>query len=802
MIKNYCKIAWRNLVKNKTFAFINIVGLSVGLTCFMLIAAFVYDELSYDRYSAQASQLYRVGIHLDANGGTTDFPMVDAAVGNGIKETFPEVLASTRYQGGPALFVKYNDKQFKEEKTVYLDSNFLNTFSIPLIEGDQHTALNEPMTVVISNTTAHKYFGTETALGKTLTVGNEGYKVTGVYDKVPDNSHFHFDMAMSSASIRRNYAETWSNVTHFTYLVLQPGTDAAKLEAKLPQVVSKYVVPEIQQDMGVSLAEAQKSISTFRFYLQPITDIHLRSHTKYELEAGGDSNYLYIFGALAIFILLLACVNFVNLSTAAASKRAREVGIRKVMGSLRGQLVIQFLAESLLLSFIATIIALGIVYALLPAYNNLAGKQISFGFFLTPQALLAAAGVCMLVGILAGIYPSFFISAFKPIRVLKGALTGQRRSILRSSLVVFQFTVSTALIIATIVVYRQLDYMQNKKLGYNKEQVLIIQDTYSLGNNQRAFKQQLLQDTRVQSASLSSSVPAINRMDGTQIYAKSLNPGDARNEIQTGIYRVDYDYLPTLGMQLAGGRNFSKDFPSDSAAVLVNETAVKELGITGNPIGRTIVRSGRREFTIVGVVKDFHFASARQKIAPLLMLLSNNGGTVIAKIKTPDIKGFLADVKQQWASFGAEAPFNYTFLDDRFTALYAAEEKTGKLFTLFAILSILIASLGLFGLVAFTTEQRTREIGIRKVLGASVQQVLLLVSKDFLYLVLIAFVIAIPTTWWTMTKWLDDFAYRTTISWWIFGAAGIMALLVAILTVSAQAVKAALSNPVKSLRSE
>jgi putative ABC transport system permease protein len=803
VIKNYFKIAWRNLVKNKTFAFINIVGLSVGLTCFLLISAFVYDELQYDRYAKNADQLYRVGIHLDANGGTTDFPIVDGAVGQGIKNAFPEVTDFTRIMNAGTFFAQYNDKQFKEEKSAFVDSNFLNMFSIPLTVGDQRTALVEPMSIVVSQATANKYFGSEPALGKTLTIDGDSYKITGVFDKIPDNSHFHMDMVRSMSSIRRSRPETWSNVSHATYLQLQPGADAAKLETKLPQLVSKFVVPEIQQDMGVSLAEAQKSVNTFRFYLQPVTAIHLYSHTKFEMEANGDINYLYIFGALAIFILLLACVNFTNLSTAAASKRAREVGIRKVMGSVKAQLVAQFLAESLLMSFVATIIAIGLIYAVLPGYNQLAGKQISFSFFLSVQSLLASLAICLLVGILAGIYPSFFISAFKPIKVLKGALSGQsRRSVLRSSLVVFQFTVSTALIIATIIVYRQLDYMQNQKLGYSKEQVLVIQDSYTLGNNEKAFKEKLQQDPRVKSATISWSVPVNGRNDGTQLFAKPLNDKDPHNEIQVAIYRVDYDYIPTLGMQVAAGRNFSRDYSPDSAAALVNETAIKELGITGNPIGRTIVRSGRKEFTIVGVVQDFHFASARQKIAPLMMLLGNNNGQVIAKVAATDISAFLTDVKKDWAAFSSGTPFTYSFLDERFEALYTAEKKTGQLFSLFAIVSILIASLGLFGLVAYTTEQRTREIGIRKVLGASVQQVLILVSKDFLYLVLIAFVIAIPATWWAMTKWLEDFAYRTTVSWWIFLAAGIVALLIAVFTVSIQAIKAALANPVKSLRSE
>ncbi len=803
MIKNYFIIAWRNVVKNKAFSFINVFGLSVGLACFMLIAAFVYDELNYDRYAARASQIYRVGLHLDENGGTTDFPIVDIAVGQGIKNAYPEVADVTRYAGAGYMYMNYKDKKFKEEKIAFLDSNFLQTFSIPLAEGNVNSALTEPSSIVISRAMAVKYFDKEPALGKLLTAEDKAYKVTGVFEKMPGNSHFHFDMAISMSSQRKRN-ETWSNISHYTYLILKPGTNPKQLEAKLPQLVAKFVVPEIQNDMGISLAEAQKSVNTFRFFLQPLTAIHLHSNTKFELEPNGDINYLYVFGALALFILLLACVNFTNLSTASAGKRSKEVGIRKVMGSLKAQLVAQFLAESILLSLFAALIALGMVYAILPAFNNLSGKQIDIRFFLQYTSLLTILGVSLLTGILAGIYPSFFLSAFKPIKVLKGHLSAQpRRSILRGSLVVFQFVVSTALIISTLVVYRQLHFMQNQKLGYDKEQMLIIQDTYDgLGNNEPAFKQKLLQDNRVVNVSISAAVPVNGSLNGTQVFVKPLQQNDPHKEIQARIFRIDYDYLSTLGMKITAGRNFSLDYPSDSSGVIVNETAVRELGISGNPIGRTIVRSGRREFNIVGVVQDFHFTSAKQKIAPLMMLPGNNGGAVIAKIKTTDIKGFIADTKKQWEAFSPATPFSYTFLDDRFAALYAAEEKSGQIFTIFAIISIVIACLGLFGLVAYTIEQRTKEIGVRKVLGASVQQVLLLVSKEFLYLVLIAFVIAIPTTWWVMNKWLQDFAYRTTINGWVFAMAGIIALFIAGITISFQAIKAALMNPVKSLRSE
>lgn len=803
MIRNYLIIAWRNLVRNKTFSFINVFGLTVGLTCFLLIAAFVYDELSYDRYAKDAAQMYRVQLHLDENGGTTDFPMVDGAVGRGIKDNFAEVTSVTHMQRRYGLYFQYNGQTYKEEKVAILDDNFLTSFSIPLIAGDPKTALREPNSIVLSQPTAVKYFGDQPAIDKLLTVKDQTFKVTGVFEPLPGNSHFHFDLAYSMSSIPVTHA-TWSNVSHYTYVTLRPGTDPRQLEAKFPQLVAKYVVPEIQQDMGVSLVEAQKSVNTFRFFLQPITDIHLHSNTKYELEANGDMSYVYIFGALALFILLLACVNFTNLSTASAARRAREVGIRKVMGSLKGQLVGQFLAESMLLSLIATTLAICVVFMLLPAFNHLSGKQLTMSFFLQGFTLAGAFAVSLLTGILAGLYPSFVLSSFAPIKVLKGRLSAQPSGhLLRSGLVVFQFVISTALIISTLIVYRQLHFMQHQKLGYDKDQVLIIQDTWAgLGTNEAAFKQKIVQDRRVSSATLSYSIPANGVGDGTQAYLKPEREGDPRQEIQTGIYRVDYDYLQTLGMHMKQGRFFSPDFPSDSSAVIVNETAVQSLGIKGNPIGRTLVRSGRREFTIVGVVQDFHTATARQKIAPLMMLLGRSSGALMVKVKSADMKDFLAATRETWRSFSPLTPFTYTFLDDRFARLYSSEERSSQLFSVFAVISIVIACLGLFGLVAYTVEQRTREIGIRKVLGASVQQVLLLVSKEFLYLVGIALVIAVPASWWAMTQWLEDFAYRTRIDAVVFILAGVIALLIAAVTISFQAIRAALMNPVRSLRNE
>ena len=812
MLRNYVKIALRNLWRNKVFSLINVLGLSIGLTACLLIAAYVQDETHYDRFASRAGDIYRVNLGV-STAVKSDYPMVDVAVGPGMATAYPEIETFTRLTQLGDNFVRYGTRQFKEQKLVCVDSNFFGVFNLPFLEGDPHTALMQPNSLVISRAFADKYFGAEPAVGKTVDLDRYGAcKVTGVIDKVPDNAHFHFDafLSWSTLHITQN---TWSNVGIYTYLLLRPHTDAAVLQARFPQLVGKYVVPEIARDMGVPLAEAQKAVNTFVFSLTPLTDIHLHSDTKYELEANGSSRYVLIFGALAIFILLLACANFTNLSTASAAGRGKEVGIRKVMGSLKQQLVTQFITESVLLTAFSMAIAFGLVLLLLPYFNDVAGKHISFFFFLHYPALIAAVILTLIVGLAAGIYPAFFLSSFNTIQVLKGGSVSGRRSLLRSTLVVFQFVVSIALVVATLVVYRQLHFMQDKRLGYDKDQVLYIQDAHLLGANQEAFRQQLLQDKRVTNASLSWCVPGTGVMDGTEIYPKQdvagghrgpgAGDGETSREIHANIYHIDYDYIPTLGLQMAAGRNFSRDFRTDSSGVLINEAAVNDLGWGhSDPIGKTIVRSGRREFKVVGVVRDFHYQSVKQKIAPLMMILGYNNGGVIVKINTADAGGFLSDAKRDWAAFSPAGPFSYFFLDDRFAMLYTAEQHTGRLFTAFTIIALLIAGLGLFGLAAYMVAQRTREIGIRKVLGASIGSVLLLVSKEFLVLVGLAFLIAVPLAWWGMRQWLQEFAYRVPISWWIFPLAGAAALFIAVLTISWQTARAATANPVDSLRSE
>lgn len=800
MIQNYFKIAWRNLWRNKAFSAINVLGLAVGFACCLLITAFLWDELSYDTFPAKARDIYRVELNLNDKDYYSD---VDVAVGQGIKNSFPEVLATTRLSKWSNVFLNNEDKKFKEFSLAMADANFFEMFSMPFAYGDAATALKEPNCIVLSKANAIKYFGTTDALGKTLQVnGAEGkpYRVTGILDELPGKLHFDFGIFISMPEHQR---QTWSNVGSYTYLQLQPGADAKKLEAKFPQLVAKYVVPEVQKDMGVSLAEAQKSVNTVKFYLKPLSAIHLYSDNKDELQPNGSVKYLYIFGALAVFILLLACVNFNNLSTAGSIKRSKEVGIRKVMGSGQGSLVRQFLTESVLLSLLAFLLALVITYFSLPYFNQLAGKQISFAFFANYRLLLLSLLVVVAAGLLAGSYPAFFLSSFNIIRVLKSSTPTQPHSAqsLRSSLIVFQFTISIVLIICTIVVYNQLYYMQHKALGFDKSQAIIINDTHLLNNGEDAFKHQLLQDNRVADVTISRDVPVdLAGTDGTQAYVKKQTAHQSNADIHINKYHVDYDYLRTLGIAVVKGRDFSTSFSTDSTAILINETAVKDFGLQGtDPIGRTVVFSGQHEYHIIGVVKDFHYTSIKQKIAPLLIMLGHNYGAMIVKVKATDMKDFIADTKKKWLAYNANGPFSYSFLNDRFASVYASEERTGKIFSLFAGISIVIAALGLFGLSAYTTRQRTKEIGVRKVLGATVEQVVLLLSKEFLYLVLIAFMIAIPVTWFAMNQWLKDFAYRVPIGWAAFLLAGVAALVIAFTTVSFQAVKAAIMNPVKSL---
>ena len=806
MILSYLQIAWRNIVKNKLYSSINIIGLATGIATCLIIMLFVNHELGYDRYNEKADRIVRVTFQGNVQGEKMNESTVMPPVAQTLKADFPEVEAATRIRdyGKPNLI--YKDKSFKEDAFAFVDPNFFQVFTLPLIAGDPKTALVEPNTIVITKAFAKKYFGNNDPMGKIINFqdGNfSPFKVTGLIDRVPVNSHFQFEVFASMSGLPEAAEPSWTSSNFYTYLVLPVGYDYKKLETKLPKVVEKYIGPQMQQALGMTMAQFKAGGNRLGLVLQPLTAIHLHADFANDLSPSGDIRYIYIFCAIAIFMLLIACINFINLSTAGASKRAREVGIRKVLGSSKTELVWQFLTESTLITAIALLMAIGFVYLAMPFFNQLASQNLTLNFtenlFLVPGLFL----FMLTIGILAGAYPAFFLSSFKPVAVLKGKLTSGNQSVgIRSSLVVFQFLISIILIFSTTVVFNQLSYIQNKKLGYDKEQIIIL-PAYLLGKNSEIFRQQLQNDPRVSNISRSGFLPA-GPSNNNNFFVSPVN--NSSQLIKTLRYDVDENYIPVLGIEMLSGRNFFTDFSTDSSGVIINETAARAFGWKNNATGKTLTtnfnKGEKKTYTILGVVKDFHFKSLHERISPLVMVLAPDPGMLIVKLKPGDTGEFLTSLKTKWTKLSAEEPLSYSFLDDRYNRTYESEQKAGQILGIFSGLTIFIACLGLFGLATFTAEQRKKEIGIRKVLGASVAGIMNLISLDFLKLVLVAFLIASPLAWYAMNRWLQNFAYRITIDWWIFALAGILAVLIALATVSFQAIKAALANPVKSLRTE
>jgi putative ABC transport system permease protein len=765
----------------------------------------MYHELSFDRFNEKADRIVRVIFVGSVQGEKMKEPHVMPPVAQTLKKDFPEVEDATRLRNAGSPLVTYEGKTFREDGFAYVDSNFFDVFTLPIIEGNPKTALSQPQSVVITKETAKKYFGNENPLGKIIDIKswNKSFKVTGIIKEVPDASHFHFSFFASTTGLEEAKSNSWMSSEFFTYLVLPKGYDYKKLEAKMPGVIDKYLGPQLQEGMGMTLKEFRAKGNDLGLYLQRLTDIHLYSDLFGDLSAGGDISYVYIFGAIALFMLLIACINFMNLSTAGASRRAKEVGIRKVIGSDKKQLIFQFLAESVVLTFISLLIAMLLVQLFFPVFNQLAGKNIGLSIFKNPLLISGVFLLVLITGLLAGSYPAFFLSSFKPVAVLKGKfMAGKNSFSLRSGLVVFQFFISIVLIISTAVVYSQLNYIQEKKLGYTKEQVVIIPDTWILGDKEKLFQQQIMEDSRVVSASVSGYVPAGPSSNNNFF----LYVMDEAATVKTLNYQVDQLYIPTLGIEMAAGRNFDAAMPTDSNGIILNETAAKAFGWEKDAIGKTLKRNYKVgdgfTYHVIGVVKDFHFKSLHETISPLVMTFGENSGSILIKSKTTDIASLISKLKDRWSAFGVETPFSYSFLDDRFRKTYEAEQNTGKLLGIFAGLTIFVACMGLFGLAMFTAQQRTKEMGIRKVLGASVGNIVTLLSKDFIKLVIIAFVIAAPIATLIMNKWLQDFAYRTDISAWVFIATALLSLLIAFLTISIQSVKSALANPVKSLRTE
>jgi len=811
MLKNYLKVAWRNLLKNKTFSLINITGLASGLACFILIALYVADELSYDRFNEKAIRIYRVNSDIVFGGNKLHLAVASDPMGEALKKDYPQVEEYVRfYTSSGSKLIKKGDQFINENDVAHADSTLFNVFTLPVIAGDSKTALNEPNTVVISESAAKKYFGATDVLGKSIETDDNGgtlYKITAVMKDIPHNSHFNFSMIFSMDNVQYQWGQFLSH-NHQTYLLLKPGTDYKAFEKNFPQFIDRYVVPQAAQFMEIkSMEEFEKAGNKLEYSLIPLTDIHLHSDRTVEMGVNGNIQYVYIFSVIALVVLILACINFMNLSTARSAARAKEVGIRKVVGSEKRYLVRQFLTESILTTVLSTALAISIAALCMPWFNNLSAKELHISDILQPKYLSVLIALPIVVGLLAGMYPAFVLSSFNPIVVLKGKLSGGlKRSNLRNVLVVGQFTMSIFLIAATIIVFRQLNYIQTKKLGFNKDQMLIVR-TGALDNKRDAFKEEVSKLPGVKASTYAGFLPVSGYSRNDVSFSKS-SAMTADNSVNMQVWDISHDYIPVMEMEMVKGRNFSKEFGTDSNATIINETAARLLG-WDNPLGKKLytffqdqVGTKLIDREVIGVVRNFHFESMKENIGPLCFRLANNSWTTAFKVNTSDIKQLVSTIESKWKTMAPGKPFSYQFMDEAFDSMYRIEQRTGKLGLTLAIIAIVIACLGLFGLAMYTAEQRVKEIGVRKVLGATITDVVSMLSKDFMLLVLIASALAIPLAWWAMNKWLQDFAFRINIGWWIFVAAGIIALLIALVTVSSQAVKAALANPVKSLRTE
>lgn len=800
MLLNYLKTAFRNLWRNKSFSAINIVGLAIGLSACLLLFMYISHELSYDDFQQKADRLVRVTMEYSMDGRIAKIPVTGTKVAPEFGRQFPEIESGVRMINRDGVVLRGN-QQFSEKRIVFADSAFFKLFSFPLIKGNPQTALVGPNVVVLSESRAQKYFGSENPVGKTLRINTGGsfrdYLVTGVVTDSPANSQIKYDLLTSFATLPAAKSEEWYSSNYATYLLLRSPASIATLQAKIPGF------------MKTQFSKEEMSPGSYLTYnLEPLRRVHLHSDVEGSFEPNGDLTYISIFGSIALLILLIACVNYVNLATSRAVERAQEVGVRKVMGAGQSQLFGQFIGESVIVTAVALGLALLLASLTLPLFNTLSDRQFSIKIWLTSQSLLILFGIGVVVSLIAGSYPALVLARFQPVRVLKGHLKSAGAGQFRRTLIVFQFAITAFLIISTLLVRNQLAFIQHKKLGYSKDHVLMLPVDKQVNEKIQALKSEFRQNASVQQISLASESP---------VYVKGgygmrqQNKPDGQRKMVTAI-TVDEDYVATTGLHLIAGSDLvAADLErvsrtdNDSltrSRFILNEAAVKELGWTPQQaIGQRLDVSGRLGI-VKGVIANFHFASLKQKVGPLVLFPQNGGEILLVKLSGNQLPNTLQFLENKWRTLIPDRPFSYEFMDEEFTKLYASETRTGRIFSGFAFLSIFLACLGLFGLSAYTTAQRTKEIGVRKVLGASVFSIVGLLSKDFLKLVIIAIVVASPIGWYVMNRWLQDFAYRIDIDWWVFALAGSLAVGIALLTVSFQSIKAALMNPVTSLRSE
>lgn len=798
MFKNYLKTAFRNIIRNKVSSVINITGLAIGIASCILIFLYVQNELSYDKHHKNAGRIFRITTDFTLSGQFDRFALSSFMLAPTLKEDYAEIDEATRIMPIGKQTVWYEDKMYNEEKVYYADSNHFDVFSYEFLKGDQKNALNKPRSIVLSEAMAQKYFGNENPIGKNLKFTKNTFTVTGVIKDNGNRSHINPNALLSISTLDSNFINSvkvdWFRMTTYTYIMFKDATQRNGFENKLKQFYKEHIEP-FTKEYNVS--------SSIDLKLQPLKEIHLSSSHLYDLEENGNASYVYIFSFVAFFILLIACINYMNMATAHASKRAKEVGIRKVLGASRKQLLWQFLGESILITLFALSIALVMVELFLPVFNALTGINFKSDYLANIRFLPLLIFIVVLVGLLGGSYPAIFLSAFKPLDVLKSQKAPRGGSaLLRKSLVVIQFAISTALVVGTLIVWSQMDFMKNKDLGFNKEQVLALRipggDT-SLARKIPMIKEELLRNAKVKKVAVSGGIPG----ESTGRLLFFVTKEGKKEEKAMPFMFVDYDYLDMLELQIAKGRNFSRDYQTDKMnAFLINEAAAKFLGFK-EPLGQELENGFGFKGKVVGLVKDFHYASLHKEIEPLILMLAPQpGGFLLSKIAPDNISSTVGFIENKWKEFDPKHPVEYFFLDQNFDQQYRKEEKMLTIFGYFSGLTIFIACLGLFGLASYTAEQRTKEIGIRKVNGASLQDITFLFVKDFIKLVAIALIIAWPLSWYVMHRWLEDFAYRIEITPLSFIIAGILALAIALITVSFHAIRSARTNPVKSLRYE
>ncbi|HLI94206.1 MAG TPA: ABC transporter permease [Puia sp.] len=805
MIGHYLKIAWRSLRKDGFFSAINVIGLAIGLAVSLQIGVYLNHEWSYDAYNLQADRIFRMATDIHISGTSIRSVNTPSPFAAGMVRDFPAIQSAVRIRHIPEVLVIAAGKSFSDNGVFRADPTLFDIFTIPMLAGDPRTALVEPNSAVIAESTAKTDFGGTDVIGQTFRTNDYDsvvYRITGVFKDLPPESHFHFHL-IESASGRKEEFRYWAGLWGATYLLARPGTNTEAINRMLSTETNRYVDRALRQTMQDGLSDLAKRGDYWRFYAMPLKDIHLHSHLLAEFEANGDSQRMGIFLLIAILILLIAGINFVNLSTARAARRLREVGVRKILGSYRRQLVVRFLAESMLMGGAATFLGYFMAIGLLPVFDHLTGSNFTPAIFFHVGWLAALVPAAAGIGLLAGIYPAHYLSAFRPINLLKGILktrTGSRS--MRNCLVVFQFSAAILLICATGVIYSQLKFIQHSDLGYNREQVLTIHGTNYMGDGAAIFQQQVEQLPGIVSGTMTGFLP--NTLHpGTRGFLRD-GIGRTTGTVLMGDWRIDTGYVSTLGLTILSGRNFRSNLATDAGGVLINEAAARALGYR-DPVGKNVYTLGADSaHPVLGVLRDFKVASMHESIQPIVFELSRDSSAISFRVHTTNLSGLISRIRDCYDALRGPAaqPFSYTFLDDDFNKLYAEDERTGQMILVLTVIALLIACLGVLGLVTSAAERRGKEIGIRKVLGAGSRQVMLLLSRDFLRWILLAFLIACPLAWWFMQQWLQGFAYRTAMHWWIFLFAGSSCLSIAALTISWQVIRAATVNPVERLRME